>query len=121
MAAGVASTTLTLGDVQAEGESIAAAATTQGDIFVPVTDDGSSRTDATVLALQDGDLWLGQSLQADSDPPGIVDSLLVDSAMQSVTTELTIISPVGDEIAENSAVSASLDQSAIDAVLSSDL
>ncbi len=121
MAAGVSSTTLTLGDVQAEGESIAAAATTQGDIFVPVTDDGSSRTDATVLALEDGDLWLGQSLQGDSDAAGIFDANSVDSAMQSVTTELTIFSPAGDEIAENSGVSASLDQSAIDAVLSSDL
>jgi hypothetical protein len=121
LAAEASSTTLSLGDVQAEGESIAAAATTQADIFVPVTDDDSSRTDATVLALEEGDLWLGQSLQGDDDAVGVVDSNSIDSAMQSVTSELTVVSPAGDEIAENSGVSASLDQLAIDAVLSIDL
>ncbi len=120
-AAEVSSTTLALGDVQAEGESIVASATTQADIFVPVTGDDSSRTDATVLALEEGDLWLGQSLQGDDDAVGVVNANSIDSAMQSVTSELTSVSPAGDEIAENSGVSASLDQSAIDAVLSSDL
>ena len=117
----VASTTLSLGDVQAEGESIAAAATTQADIFVAVADDNSSRTDATVLALEEGELWLGQSLQGDAEESGVVNANSIDSAMQSVAAELTVVSPAGDEIAENSGVETSLEASAIDAVLSSDM
>ncbi len=119
MASEVASTTLSLGDLQAEGESIAAAATTQADIFVPVTDNNSSRTDATVLALDEGDLWLGQSLQGDVEEQGVVDANSIDSAMRSVASDLTVVSPVGDEIAENSGSETSLEASAIDAVLSS--
>jgi len=120
-AAEASSSTLTMGDVGAEGESIASAATTQADLFVPVASDNSTRTDATVLALEEGDLWLGESLQDDSNTQAPMDSQSIDTAMENVATELTIVSSAADSVAEQSTRDATLDENAIDAVLMGNL
>ncbi len=120
-AAEAATSALSLGNVQAEGESLASAATTQADIFVPSTEGVSTRTDATVLALEEGDLWLGESLQNDTNQQPAVSAESIDDAMQNVTEELTLISSAAETVAEQSAHDNGLDQNAIDAVLSSNL
>ena len=104
---------------QAEGEAIAASIT-QADLFVPATSDASSRTDAAVLVTEDGELWTGQSLQAPSDT-FVTSAQSVDSVMDSVAPELSIVSAAGDEIATESVQSNALDETAIDAALSDEI
>ena len=89
------------------------ASTTQADVFVPVANDGSTRSDATVLSLAEGDLWIG-STPASEDEPKLMDTQSsVDAAMQSVT-ELSVESPFSDTIADESALNRQL----VDDVLS---
>ncbi|MFK8115508.1 MAG: tandem-95 repeat protein [Rubripirellula sp.] len=116
----VASNTLTLGDIQAEGESIAAAATTLADLFVPVTDNGDSRTDVAVLATEEGEVWAAQSLASSVQEKLVAAAESVDSAMQSVTSDLSLHSLAGDEIAANSSDNR-IDELAVDAALESEL
>lgn len=111
---------LLFGDVQAEGESLVAAATTQADLFVPLPPGISARTDATVLSLAEGELWLGESLR-DSSQPQPLGSQSVDEAMQQVAAELSLLSPTGEALAEELAGDSGLDSAAIDAVLHSPL
>lgn len=113
-----ASSQLTVGDFQAEGESIAAGGVTQADLFVPVTDDGSTRSDATVLATEEADLWVGENLVGQVSSDGVGGSNSVDDAMQNVAEELTIVESAGDEIAETSQ---GMDENAVDAVLGGNL
>jgi hypothetical protein len=94
--------TLTVGDVQAEGESIAVLATTRADVFVP----GGTRT---------------ESLQGEADSEDVASPQAVDSAMQEVASELTIESAAANEVAENEAVEAGFNKQAIDAVLTGNL
>lgn len=120
--------TLTLGDIQAEGESPAAGATSRADLFVPVDNDSASRSDATVLSLAEGDLWVGSvapnkdSQDPDSQDPDSQDKVSqdvdiqssadpasVDTAMRSIT-ELSVESSETDIIAGES----SLDQELVD-------
>jgi len=112
------SSTLTVGGTQAEGESVAAAATTLADVFVPATNDGSSRTDATVLALDEGDVWIGQPAEAPNT--GVNPGESADSALENLAAELSVHSSEGDKIAENQA-NETLDELAIDAILSNEL
>jgi hypothetical protein len=120
---------LTIGDSQADEDSIASAAVTQADLFVPVSNLVSTRSDATVLSLEDGDLWVGQSLRevapSGDESTTISESLglatTIDSAMQVVAEDLTIISEAGDALAEQSAQDQVLRARLIDDVLSSAL
>jgi cyclophilin family peptidyl-prolyl cis-trans isomerase len=103
---------------QAEGEAATIESTTVADVFVPAAQQVDTRTDATVISLESGDLWVGQSLvDEDSDRP-VDASAMVDAAMTDVADELTLV-PTGQ--ASNPADSANLDESAIDAVLQSNL
>jgi cyclophilin family peptidyl-prolyl cis-trans isomerase len=113
--------TLSVGDVQAEGESVAAGGVTQADLFVPVASDVVTRTDATVLALEDGDLWVGESLQAEPEQQTGNAADAVDSAMQDVAEELTVSSTAADSIADLDAADEGIDKQAIDAVLATNL
>ncbi len=113
------SSVLSLGGLQAEGESIAAGATTQTDLFVPVSNLVSTRTDATVLPLEHGDVWLGESTSEDSSGTGF-GARGVDEAMRNVASDLTLVSATADSLATESET-ASLDESAIDAVLQGEL
>lgn len=97
-----------------EGESVAAV--TQADLFVPVTNDGSSRSDVAVLSTSEGEVWSAQPVDPAATQKLADTTSSIDSAMQNVTTELSILSPTADEIAVNSR-SESLDQLAIDAAL----
>ncbi len=109
---GEASSAFVLGDIQAEAEAPAALATTQADLFVPVASDSATRTDAAVLALPAGDLWVGATATSD-DENAIVDTQsAVDSAMRTVS-ELSIQSAAGDVVAED----ARLDQQLVDQAL----
>lgn len=115
-----ASRVMPVGESQAEGESVVANSATRADIFVPVTADGSSRTDVAVLATRDGDVWAAQSISLEDDQDVGIGAQSVDSAMQSVSEDLTIISASGDQIAENS-TQKSLNELAIDAVLGTEI
>jgi hypothetical protein len=126
----LSASTLSMGDVQSEQDSIASAAVTQADMFVPASNLISTRSDATVLALPEGDLWVGQSLRDEaseddqsrpSSPESTSPSALIDTAMEGVAEELTIISEVGDAMAERSAQDLELQAKLIDDVLSSEL
>ncbi|MGI9474917.1 MAG: Ig-like domain-containing protein, partial [Rubripirellula sp.] len=109
---------LTVGDVQAEGESVVTAAVTQADVFVPASDEVSTRTDAAVLATEQGDVWVGESLTQDEQNNVSNGSEPVDDAMQNVAEELTIVQSAGDDVAESREA---LDENAIDAVLGGNL
>ncbi|TWT79129.1 putative peptidyl-prolyl cis-trans isomerase [Planctomycetes bacterium CA13] len=114
---------VSFGEVQAEGESLAAQSVSQSDLFVPSTSDNRTRTDATVIALDEGDVWAGESTAEGVPAPQRVfasdDS--VDTAMQAVTSELTRVSQSGDAIAESSLEDQSLVEAAIDAVIKASL
>lgn len=110
---------LTIGDVQAEGESVAALAVTQTDLFVPAVSDQSTRSDTAVLATEDGDVWIGEGMA-----PNVADvrpetSLSIDQVMQNVAGELTIIKSAGDDLVPDGNALDSLHQSNVDAVLGS--
>ncbi len=115
-AEGEASSAFVLGDMQAEGESPAAAAITRADLFVPVTNGSASRTDATVLSLPEGDLWFGADGQADQTVVVADSQSAIDSAFESMT-DLTVESSAAEAIANDSA----LDQTLVDEALSTGL
>jgi hypothetical protein len=103
---------------QAEGESVAAESTTLADVFVPAAQQVDTRTDATVLSMESGDLWVGQTLsdQATAAPSSASDQ--IDAAMADVGDDLTLV-PTAQSI--DSGDGTSLDESVIDAVLQSNL
>lgn len=112
---------LTVGDIQAESESVASSSVTEADLFVPVSDVTSTRTDATVLPLDEGDLWVGESLRQEKDANGSFDSQSIDTAMEHVAEELTAISKAGDTVAEQAASENGLQVAAIDEAISSEI
>ena len=126
---------LMVGSMQAEGESAAALSVTQTDLFVPVADDQSTRSDAVVLPTERGDLWFGEDNHtadnhtADGDSKGRTraiqtsgeNSQVVDEVMQNVTEELTIIKSAGDGLIDAEASVPSLEEDSIDAVLGSEI
>jgi cyclophilin family peptidyl-prolyl cis-trans isomerase len=114
---------LIVGDMQAEGESVAALAVTQADLFVPVTSDQSTRSDAVVLATERGDLWFGQvnDLAENVEEGASENSQVVDEVMQNVADELTIIKSAGDDLIDHESSEKSLQESNIDAVLGSEI
>jgi hypothetical protein len=119
--ASLGSSSLTLGETQAEGESPAAASVTRADLFVPSGGAGS-RVDSAVLALEQGSVWEGQSKlktaagRGDESRP-----TSVDRTMPDVAESLSIQSRSGDAIAEESLKGSHLAVDAIDAALSEDL
>ena len=117
------SSPLTVGDIQAEGESMAAFAVTQADLFVPAADDQSTRTDAAVLANEHGELWLGETLSDDGNKHSEMQAgpQVVDQVMQNVAEELSIIKSAGDDLATRDPLSDSLHESSIDAALGSEI
>ena len=117
------SSPLTVGDIQAEGESMAAFAVTQADLFVPAADDQSTRTDAAVLANEHGELWLGETLRDDGNKYSEMQAgpQVVDQVMQNVAEELSIIKSAGDDLATRDPLSDSLHESSIDAALGSEI
>ncbi len=114
-------TSLSLGDRQAEGESVAADAVTVADVFVPVAQATDTRTDATVLPLQSGELWVGDSLANPATEKVGANVSSIDSAMSDVAPNLTLQSSLEQTMSAGSDAPESLDESAIDAVLASDL
>ena len=112
---------LIVGEMQAEGESEAALGVTQADLFVPVVRGQSTRSDAVVLATEQGDIWLGDSMPSpvQDSPPDTLE--VIDSVMQNVADELTIVGSAGDEIVEESSDSDALDESNVDALLGGNL
>jgi hypothetical protein len=111
---GEAMPALVLGDVLAEGESVAAASVTRADLFVPSASDVSTRTDAAVLPLANGDVWVGIESEQPKKLAG--EAAAVDSAMQSVT-DLSLDSKATDAIVG----AVSLNQNVVDDVLRSAL
>jgi len=129
-AATVAQGSLMVGSMQAEGESAAALAVTQADLFVPVTSDQSTRSDAVVLSTERGDLWFGEANEtedrggnSEAQTVGVSqeNSLVVDEVMQNVTETLTIIKSAGDDLVDTESSVHSLRESSIDAVLGSEI
>ncbi len=129
---------LMVGTMQAEGESTAALAVTRADLFVPVTEDQSTRSDALVLPTERGDLWFGEDRHiTEGDLNGVhngdlngeapllqeagENSQVVDEVMQNVTEELTIIKSAGDDLIDTESSFHSLQESSVDAVLGSEL
>jgi len=113
---GEAPSSLVLGDIQAEGESIAATATTRADLLAPVSNIGSVRNDAAVPAVPESDLGVGVGVGA-TELPGNQNVIAdressVDNAMQSVT-ELSVDSTATAAIANVSL----LDQQLVDEAL----
>ena len=115
-AEGEASSSFVLGDIQAEGESPAVAAITQADLFVPVGSGNSTRSDATVLALAEADLWFGTEATKQSTGANPYSESSVDSAFESVG-DLTLEIPGAAAIHSDS----SLDHSIVDQALNAGL
>lgn len=106
-----------LGGRQAEGESVAAQSVTVADIFVPTNGQASAQSNATVLPLSSGDVWVGESLTEQGDKVvSAADS--VDTAMSDVAGELSLVSSVE---AVGNDDDTGLDQAAIDAALTGEL
>ncbi len=103
---------------QAEGELAAAESTTLADVFVPAAQQVDTRTDATVLSLESGDLWVGQTLSDQATAARTSVSDQVDAAMADVADDLTLV-PTAQSIEAGDETS--LDESMIDAVLQSNL
>jgi large repetitive protein len=129
-AATTAQSLLMVGSMQAEGESAAAQAVTQADLFVPVASDQSTRSDAVVLSTERGDLWFGEANEfEDTAINGEAQALegsrensrVVDEVMQNVTEELTIIESAGDNLIDRESSVHALQESSIDAVLGSEI
>ena len=112
---------LTVGEMQAEGESNAALAVTQADLFVPVASSQSTRTDAAVLATERGDLWLGETLARNAAEDPQESSQIVDEVMQKVADELTIIKSAGDDLVDHETTVDPLHESHVDAALGSEI
>jgi cyclophilin family peptidyl-prolyl cis-trans isomerase len=112
---------LTVGEMQAEGESTAALAVTQADLFVPVASNQSTRTDAAVLATERGDLWLAETLATSDAEVPQESSQIVDQVMQNVADELTIIQSAGDDLVDHDTDLNSLHESNVDAALGSEI
>ena len=109
---------LTVGDIQAEGESLVGNSVTQADVFVPTTNQVQTRSDVAVLSTDQGEVWIGETL-LQSEPTVANDaSQPTDQAMQSVGERLTIERSAGDQVAEQSQA---LDEGGIDAVLTGNL
>ncbi len=105
-----------VGQRQPEGESVAAQGVTVADLFVP-TVGPPTRTDATVLPLASGDVWVGQSLLENETNDKIVSTETTDSAFAEVSDSLSLVSPSEEEVQSTS----SLDEEAIDSVLASEM
>ena len=125
-----APSSLMVGGLQAEGESAAALAVTQADLFVPVANDQSTRSDAVVLATEQGDLWFGDANQRTertiNEEFQTVDaseenSQVVDEVMQNVAEELTIIKSAGDDLIDPESSAHALEESSVDAVLGNEI
>jgi cyclophilin family peptidyl-prolyl cis-trans isomerase len=109
---GEAISSFALADIQAEGESPAASATTQADVFVPVNNN-SVGNQAAVLALSDGDVWVAGESQSAEQNPNTDTQTSVDRALRTVT-DLSLDSAVSETIANDS----SLNQQLVDKALS---
>ncbi|MDE0866141.1 MAG: tandem-95 repeat protein [Rubripirellula sp.] len=111
---------LTVGDLQAEGESSAAQAVTRADLFVPATRDQSTRSDVAVLATEQGDIWLGESMISPVRESSADNDQVVDSVMQNIADELTIVGSAGEQLAEQTSDLGTLDETNIDTLLGGD-
>lgn len=102
---------ITVGERQPEGELVVQS-TSVADVFVPVTDDGNSRSDAVVLPTNSGDLWLGENSE---EKVGVADS--VDTALTDVAPQLSVAQSSADDLEDEK----QLDALAIDEVLASNI
>jgi hypothetical protein len=118
-AEGEAPAALVLGDIQAEGESLAAAAATQSDLFAP-TSRMAIGNQTAVLPLSDGDVWVAD--EGNQSPPGttIDGQIPVDKALRTVT-DLSLDSSVSETIANDSSLDQQLVDQALDHVLQAGL
>jgi hypothetical protein len=74
-----------------------------------------------VLALDEGDVWVGQSLQSGTSPADKIDSQSIDSAMQNVAEDLSVISKAADEVAEKASLEGGLHVNAIDQAMTGEI
>ena len=102
---------LAVGGRQPEAESVAAQAVTVADLFVPVTDDGSTRSDAAVLPLESGELWVADASE-DRGPESSVDAIFEDAAL---------LESESSSGGHRSTDDRPLDESAVDAAIGGDL
>ena len=110
-----------VGELQAEGESEAALGVTQADLFVPAMQDQTTRSDATVLATEQGDVWLGKSMVSPGPTSPTNTLSVVDAVMQDAADELTSSGLAADQLNESSSNSGTLDESNVDAFLGGNL
>ncbi|TWU50499.1 putative bifunctional phosphatase/peptidyl-prolyl cis-trans isomerase [Rubripirellula tenax] len=114
---GLSSSSLTFGEQQAEGESVATAGVTVADVFVPSLLDAPN-TSPLATTLDDNADESADANRADiAQNANVTDVSSIDSAMQSVAPELTRISVAGEQIADEESISSE----AIDQVLSTDI
>ncbi len=111
----IAPIVVSVGGTQAEGESLPAAV--QANVMPATSSPAASRTDATVLLTEQGDLWFAQDAEQPVKQAGEAQTQAVDTAMQDVNESLVIAESAGDELADDG----QLHQSAIDQVLGSEL
>ncbi len=114
----------TVGAVQADAGTMAVNSVSQTDVFVPVAEEEATRSDATVMPLSGGDVWVGESLgrsRLASSASTPSNESVVDNAMTQVATELTRSSQSGETIAEEGLGANLLSDHAIDAALTGEL
>ncbi len=113
----IESPSLPIGDGAAQGEQIAAAASTVADVFVPAT----SSDETVVLATDEGDLWNVQNNRVASPSPTSIATSnrvdRVDEAMSSVSSRLELLSSAADEVAQGNDVETTLRNDAVDQAL----
>ncbi len=115
----ISSPSISIGSSSADGGTLAATSVSQTDVFVPASRDASTRSDATVLPLESGDIWVGENLKRTSRlASSQVAPVAVDSAMQDIASEVRLVSKTGDLLAEGDLQSGLLDEAIVDAALS---
>lgn len=125
------STSLTLGETQAEGESAATASVSRTDVFVPDPAHADARSQAAVLPLEAGELWMSRPLASEAadgeddgrrvSSPADASGQPVDATMPLVAERLTVKSRAADAVALQRLEDRPLDASAVDAALNGEL
>ena len=109
-----------ISNTTAEGESVAAAASTRADLFVPAASDLIGRNDAVVLQTEAGEVFVGESTiqQGDAQAPA---QSVVDEAFQDVSDQLRVLASGADAVAESAQESDVLGENAVDSALTTEL
>ena len=109
-----------ISNTTAEGEPVAAAASTRADLFVPAASDLIGRNDAVVLQTEAGEVFVGESTIQQSDAQAPAQSV-VDEAFQDVSGQLQVLASGADAVAESTQESDVLGENAVDSALTTEL